>query len=238
MEILTPLPSFALPATLALLLTWLLLRVRQHLAGKRHRRERREALDTVAAWPPEAARVLTTSERQAYDLLKRAMPGYLVLGQVPLARFIRVSTRHSYADWLQRVGSLSADLLLCDSGSRVLAVVDIRPASETERGSRRHERMAKVMRAAHIHVHVWREGSLPTPAEVRAAMAHVSGPAAQGIKAPASRPMPLIPVGDISELLAEGDQAALEAAFDGNEPVPSGFYDEEEATAEARGGVS
>ena len=234
MEILNPLSSFALPATLALLLTWLLLRVRQHMAGKRARRERRDALDTIAAWPPEAARVLTITERQAYDLLKRAMPGYLVLGQVPLARFIRVPSRHSYSEWLQRVGALSADLLLCDAGSRVLAVVDIRPATESERSRRRHERMARVMRAANIHVHVWREGALPSAAEVRTAMTHVLGPAASGMKTSSSRPMPFIPVAEISEVLAEGDRAALEASFDASmEPVPSGFYDEIE-TAEAR----
>lgn len=228
--------SFALPATLALLLTLLLFRMRQRVIEKRERKERRDALDTVAAWPPEAARVLTITERQAYDLLKRAMPGYLVLGQVPLSRFIRVPARHSYNEWLQRVGALSADLLLCDAGSRVLAVVDIRPSTESERSRRRHERMARVMRAANVHVHVWREGALPSAAEVRTAMAHVSGPATAGIKGTSSRPMPLIPVAEMSELLADGDRAAMEGAFDPSmEPVPSGFYDEmEPEPAEAR----
>ena len=108
------------------------------------------AVDTLVGWPPESARVLTIVERQAYDLLRRALPGFLVLAQVPLARFIRVPTRHSYVQWLQRVGSLSADLLLCDAGSRVLAVVDIRPVQESERAKRRHERMARVLRAAGI----------------------------------------------------------------------------------------
>ena len=234
MEVLDPIASFALPATVLLLLTLLAVRLRQRSVDKRVRRERQDALDTVGAWPPEAARVLTITERQAYDLLKRAMPGYLVLGQVPLARFIRVPSRHSYSEWLQRVGALSADLLLCDAGSRVLAVVDIRPASESERSRRRHERMARVMRAANIHVHVWREGALPTAAEVRTAMAHVMGPAAAGLRTSNSRPMPFIPVAEMSEVLAEGDQAALEASFDASmEPVPSGFYDEVEA-AEAR----
>jgi hypothetical protein len=114
--------------------------------------------------------------------------GNLVLGQVPLSRFIRVPARHSYSDWLQRVGALSADLLLCDAGSRVLAVVDIRPATESERSRKRHERMAKVMRAANIHVHVWREGALPTASEVRTAMAHTMAPAAPGMKTTTSRP--------------------------------------------------
>ena len=234
MEVLDPIASFALPATVLLLLTLLAVRLRQRFVDRRERRERQDALDTVGAWPPEAARVLTITERQAYDLLKRAMPGYLVLGQVPLARFIRVPSRHSYNEWLQRVGSLSADLLLCDSGSRVLAVVDVRPATESERSRRRHERMARVMRAANIHVHVWREGALPSAAEVRTAMTHLLGPAAAGMKASHSRPMPFIPVAEISEVLAEGDRAALEASFDASmEPVPSGFYDDIEA-AETR----
>jgi Protein of unknown function (DUF2726) len=234
MEVLDPIASFALPATVLLLLTLLAVRVRQRISDRRERRERRDALDTLAAWPPEAARVLTITERQAYDLLKRAMPGYLVLGQVPLARFIRVPARHSYSEWLQRVGALSADLLLCDAGSRVLAVVDIRPATESERSRKRHERMAKVMRAANIHVHVWREGALPTAAEVRTAMAHTMAPAAPGMKTTNSRPMPLIPVAEMSEVLAEGDRAAMEGAFDPSmEPVPSGFYDEIEP-ADAR----
>ena len=234
MEFLDPIASFALPASLLLLLSWLAVRMRQRVSDRKVRREKLDALDTLAAWPPEAARVLTITERQAYDLLKRSMPGYLVLGQVPLARFIRVPARHSYNEWLQRVGSLSADLLLCDSGSRVLAVVDIRPATESERSRRRHERMARVMRAANIHQHVWREGALPSAAEVRTAMTHVLGPAATGMKAGNSRPMPLIPIAEMSELLADGDRNAMEGSFDPSmEPVPSGFYDEIE-TADAR----
>jgi hypothetical protein len=214
-----------------LLLTWLVMRWRSRQSA---RSSRREALDTVADWPPEAARVLSITERQAYDLLKRAMPGYLVLGQVPLSRFVRVPARHSYGDWLQRVGSLSADLLICDSGSRVLAVIDIRNPEESARSSRRHERMARVLRAANIRVHEWREGQLPSVSEVRHTMAHVLAPAKPGLK-PAlptiSRPMPLIPVADIEDALSDGDRAAVEAAFDpAMEPVPSGFYDEIEAT--------
>lgn len=225
------LPSLAAPLSVLLLLTWLLMRLRSRQTSAA---ARREALDTVADWPPEAARVLSITERQAYDLLKRAMPGYLILGQVPLSRFVRVPARHSYSEWLQRVGSLSADLLICDSGSRVLAVIDIRSPEESARSRRRHERMARVLRAANIRVHDWREGQLPTVTEVRHAMAHVLQPAKPGIKPAAptsSRPMPLIPVAEIEEMLSDGDRAAAEAAFDPSmEPVPSGFYDEIEAT--------
>jgi hypothetical protein len=230
MDSLFPNASLALPATVLLLLAWLAMRVRQRQA---QRGQNREALDTVASWPPEAARVLTIAERQAYELLRRSMPGFLVLAQVPLSRFIRVPARHSYVDWLQRVGSLSADLLLCDAGSRVLAVIDIRSPGESERSRRRHEHMARVLRKAGVHVITWSEDALPALAEVRHAMTAVVGgsvvaaAAAKAATPVTSRPMPLIPVPDIAEVLSEGDRAAFENQFDpAMEPVPSAFFEE------------
>lgn len=225
MELSSPIATLALPAAALLLLSWLALRLRQRQNTRRG--AARDALDTVAGWPPEASRVLTINERQAYDLLRRAMPGFLVLAQVPLSRFLRVPARHSYAEWLARVGSLSADLMLCDSGSRVLAVIDVRAQQESDRGRRRHDRMARVLRAAGIHVFTWREGELPTPVEVRNALIKLVSPEQAQVKPSASKPMPLIPVADIAEVLADGDRAALEADFDPRmEPVPSTFFDD------------
>lgn len=214
-------------ALLLLVLLWAFARAR----GRRERQRRAalDALDTVAAWPPEAARVLTVDERQAYELLKRAMPGFMILAQVPLSRFVRVPARHPYAEWLRRAGNLSADLLLCDAGSRVLAVIDIRTAGESERGRKRHERMARVLRAAGLQVFTWREGQLPAAPEVRAVMAKLVGPLAPAVPArppSASRPVPLIPVPDMAEVLAAGDRAAVDNNDPAHEPVPSAFMDD------------
>jgi Protein of unknown function (DUF2726) len=228
MDFLTPISALALPGTALLLLALMVIRLQQrHQQQRGNARDARDALDTVASWPPEAARILTIDERQAYDLLRRAMPGFMVLAQVPLSRFIRVPPRHSYADWLQRVGSLSADLLLCDAGSRVLAVIDIRAAEESVRGRRRHERMARVLSAAGIRVFTWREAALPAVAEVRHILAPLIGTAPAGVKPTPSRPMPLIPVAEMAEILAEGDRASLVGALDpAHEPVPSAFFDD------------
>lgn len=226
MNLFDPNTSPALVAAVLLLLTLVALRLRQRQSNRRP--TNREELDTVQGWLPESARIMSIHERQAYDLLRRALPGFLVLAQVPLSRFLRVPTRHSYNEWLQRVGSQNADLLLCDSGSRVLAVIDIRAPEESGRSRRRHERLARVLKAAGIRVFTWREGDLPSLAEVRSVLGAELAPqqASQETKATASRPMPLIPVADIQELLAEGDQMAYDAAM---EPVPSGFYEEEAA---------
>ena len=194
-------------------------------------RARPQELDTVAAWPPEAARVMTTREREAYELIRRALPGFTVLAQVPLSRFVRVPPRHEVADWMQRVGQLSADLLICDGVSRVLAVVDIRSTAETDRAKRRHDRLGRVLRAAGVRVHVWQDASLPSVIEVRselgASLAARPG-TAQAAKAEltpqaaaASGATPLIPVAEIAEILADGD-----AQDHSMEPVPSGFFEE------------
>lgn len=217
----------ALLAALLLLLSLLAWRRRAARPGARRSAKARDALDTVADWPPESARVMSVHERRAYAALQRALPGLIVLAQVPLARFLRVPTRHSYNDWLQRAGSLNADLLICDAGSRVLAVVDIRSPSETERSRRRHERLARVLKAAKIRVYTWREGELPTMSELRASLARdllpADAPAPQAAPQPtASKPMPLIPVPDIAEVLADGD-----LQYDGSqEPVPSAFFED------------
>jgi hypothetical protein len=226
-----PLSTAALAASVILLLSLVAVRLRQR-GGRSRRSPRQDALDTVASWPPEAARVLTATENQAFDLLKRAMPGFLVLAQVPLSRFLRVPARQSHAEWMHRVGSLSADLLVCNGGSRVLAVIDIRPADQTERSRRRHERMARVLKAAGIEVQVWSEDRLPSASEVRSLFGSVlerSAGVASQTKATPSRPMPLIPVAEMEELLMHGDAAAQDTSY---EPVPSAFFDEFEPAAQ------
>lgn len=224
MNFLDPTSSAALAMAVVLLLSLLVVRMRQRSVGRRGAPVR-DALDTVAGWPPETARVLSIHERQAYDLLRRGLPGFLILAQVPLSRFLRVPTRHSYNDWLQRVGGLSADLLICDSGSRVLAAIDIRSSQETERSRRRHERLARVLKAAGVRVYTWREGELPGLSDIRTSIANdLMPPAESPMKVNASKAMPLIPVPQIEEVLAEGDALSYDG---GMEPVPSGFYDEE-----------
>jgi len=128
-----------------------------------------DGLDTLAAWQPQATRVLSTAERLAYGVLVRALPDYIVFAQVPLARFIRVPTRHSYAEWVQRVGQLSPDLLVCDSSSQVVCAVDIQPpqSQSSERAKKRQDRLRRVLKAAEIPLHVWIEGALPTPEAAR-----------------------------------------------------------------------
>jgi Protein of unknown function (DUF2726) len=219
-----PTAAIALTAALVLLLSVVIMRRRP--LRSRNRPSHDDSLDTVASWPPEAARVLTAAERKAFEIVSKALPAQMVLAQVPLSRFLRVPTRHSYSQWVSRVGCLNADLLICDPGSRVLAVVDIRPANQSARGRQRHARMSRVLRAAQISVLTWPETSLPSIAEVRTQMIPLLQDTSNGKLEGAtssSRPLPLIPVAEMEEILAHGDALAQDTAM---EPVSSTLFDD------------
>jgi len=123
-----------------------------------------ERLDTLAGWPPEPTRILRSSERLAFSTLKLALPGYLILAQVPLARFLSVPKRNSYAEWMRRLGNQCVDFVVCDVTSQVVAVVEVRPPMEQldEKVKVRLERVARSLKAAKIPLHVWNEERLPT----------------------------------------------------------------------------
>jgi hypothetical protein len=128
-----------------------------------------ESLDTLMAWQPSPTRVLSVQECQAYVLLRRALPDHMILAQIPLARFLKVPTRHSYAEWLRRAGQLCVDLVVCDPNSQVVGVVEIRQAEgmDSDRAKKRQARKDRVLQAAGIPLHVWREDLLPTAAVAR-----------------------------------------------------------------------
>ena len=123
----------------------------------------RDDMDTVASWPPECTRLLTGGERSAHEVLVKALPECMIFAQVPLARFIKVPRRHSYAEWLTRVGHLCADFVLCDRASMVFGVVMLQSARDSERSDRRRARMSRVLKAAGVKVFQWREAALPSP---------------------------------------------------------------------------
>jgi len=221
MNLLDPPAAVVLFGAIALLLTALWLR-------RRHRAPRvavaDETLDTVQAWPPQAVRVMTLGERQAYEVLRRALPGHVVLAQVPLSRFISVPTRFPYAQWLQRAGRLGVDLLVCDFSSRAVAAVEVRTADESARSAKRHQRLVEVLRAAGVTVHEWNEDDVPSVAEARELFFPKASVAAADEVAVTPGGRAMIPVAEIQELLAHGDTTD----YGQLEPVPSAFFEDED----------
>lgn len=126
-----------------------------------------DRLDTVIGWPPQPTRVLSTQERLAFGILARALPEYMILAQVPLARFLNVPRRNSYADWLRRIGNQCADFVVCDMAAQVIAVVEIQAPQAGDRARKRLTRMQRTLKAAKLPLLMWTENALPTPDTAR-----------------------------------------------------------------------
>jgi hypothetical protein len=191
---------------------------------------------TSTPWPPEVTRLLTGGERAAHDTLVKALPECMIFSQVPLARFIRVGRRHSYAEWLTRVGHLSADFLICDRASLVIGVVSLRAMQESERAERRRARMTRVLKAAGIKVFLWREQAIPTPEAARDQIVQRTGvpdatPSPMTIDAPQAQRPPATRNGKIPvpEVVIEptADEPRLEPPsstwFDDLDSAPTGL---------------
>ena len=226
-----------LTSTTSLLIsTLLLLSVlwsRRREAGAQRDAKRLQFLDTVQAWPPQAVRVMTLPERQAYELLRRAVPrNFMVLAQVPLSRFISVPTENPHTQWLNRAGRLSVDLMVCDSSSRVVAAIEVRSNDESKRTLNRHERLAKVLKAASVPVHVWVDAALPTLRDVRQLFLGSTRDEAAAL--PESDDRRLLPLPEIHEMLANGDAYHLNHR---HEPVSSGFFDDLDLVQRAEAGA-
>ena len=219
MNLLDPTAAAALLFAFALLLAAIWLRRRQ--AAPRPIAPD-ESLDTVQAWPPQAVRVMTLGERQAFEIVRRALPGHVVLAQVPLSRFISVPTRFPYSQWLHRAGRLGVDLLVCDFSSRAVAAIEVRTADESARSAKRHQRLVEVLRAAGVTVHEWNEDELPSVTQARALFLPKAGTDAAAEIAVTPGGRALLPVAEIQEMLADGDATD----YGQLEPVPSGFFED------------
>lgn len=222
-----------LAALLAVLILLVLLRrsrrssqpaARKQAAG--HPERRLEAVDTVAGWPPQVTRMLSVPERRAMAVLRDALPDCMILAQVQLARFLKVPERYSYADWMRRVGHVSVDFLVCDLAANVVAAVELREAGaeESEKARKRHIRMDRVLAAAGIKVHVWRESTLPSATKARELILGSPAAAASGRESAPLKMPGAVPVGETTDIYGKDDAVDPRAStwFDDLPPTNPG----------------
>ena len=215
----------------ALLIGWFWLR-RRGAAGTSQPTAPSERIDTITGWPPQATRVLSARERVAFGTLVRALPEYMVLAQVPLSRFLSVPKRHSYADWLRRVGYQCVDFAVCDMAAQVVAVVELQAegGQPSERARKRLTRISRSLQAANIPLLIWRADALPSTSAAREAI--LPKPAATPFTTEMPTGAPAAAAASVGALPAFNpfDEAGRDSTQDETiellEPPPSTWFDD------------
>ena len=189
-----------------------------------------EYMDTVGGWKPRVTRLMKPAEKQAFDTLRRALPDSLVLSQVPLSRFLKVGTANSYSEWLRRVGTQCADLLVCDNQSKVLAAIEVRDpkAYLSPRAVQRNERKAKSLKAAGIALHLWELDALPSEEQVCALFYSSSSPVS-----PLSSAVASLPDSRMRGITVEFNDAPPSTWFDEMDSSPATLNESESGTPKA-----
>lgn len=186
-------PINVIGAVVAVLALWLVARL---LLGRRSESGNPE-VDTLAG-SPTATRPLSAGERKAYRLLHRATPpNYILMSQVAIARFVKVSHRTSYRAWYDKIGHRCVDFLICDAEGEAVVVIELDEVNGNGTSyDKVVQRKARVLSAAQVPILHWRSADLPSVSAAReqielAELGHTSSRP----KTPVSGLVPLAPKG-------------------------------------------
>ncbi len=122
-------------------------------------------------WPFYAKKPLSQPEQILYFRLIEALPEHIVLAQVQLSRFLGVKKGHNYQSWSNRINRMSADFVVCNKDSSILAVIELDDAThqKTERQAA-DAKKNKAFEAAEIRIIRWQTKSMPDVSTIKSAL--------------------------------------------------------------------
>lgn len=125
------------------------------------------------AWPLEVRKtVLSQPEQVLYGRLVQALPQNLVFAQVQLSRFLEVRRGVPRQGWFNRISQLSADFLILNPDTSVVAAIELDEASHGSPSRRDADaRKTRALQSAGVKLIRWHVKSLPDEASIRAAIA-------------------------------------------------------------------
>ena len=137
------------------------------------RPRRRDGRGRDRPWPLDPApTILSEPEQVLYRRLMEALPEYLVLPQVQLARALRFKRgQRDRAVW-NRISQLSIDFLIARPDTSIVAAVELDDSSHL-RGDRQDAdaRKGHALESAGVPLIRWRVGKMPEVAAIKSAVA-------------------------------------------------------------------
>ncbi len=119
-------------------------------------------------WPFYPRKPLSAPEQVLYFRLIKALPEHIVLGQVQLSRLLGVKKGNNTQAWLNRINRMSADFVVCNKDSTVVAVIELDDATHNgEKSQQRDAKKDKALAAAGIKVYRWQAKAIPDESQIK-----------------------------------------------------------------------
>ena len=122
-------------------------------------------------WPFYQRKPLSAPEQILYFRLAKALPDHIILGQVQLSRLLGVKKGNNAQAWLNRINRMSADFVVCNKDSSIVAVIELDDASHNgEKRQQADAKKDKALAAAGITIHRWQAKAIPDETQIKTAL--------------------------------------------------------------------
>ena len=119
-------------------------------------------------WPFYAKKPLSQPEQVLYFRLIQTLPEHIILAQVQLSRLLGVKKGNNYQSWSNRINRMSADFVVCNKDSSIVAVIELDDATH-----QREDRQAadakkdRALASADVRIVRWQAKSIPDVATIQ-----------------------------------------------------------------------
>lgn len=114
------------------------------------------------AWPFYAKKPLSQPEQVLYFRLVQALPEHIILAQVQLSRLLGVKKGNNYQAWFNRINRMSADFVVCNKDSSIVAVIELDDATHQKEDRQAADaKKDKALASANVRVIRWQSRAIP-----------------------------------------------------------------------------
>lgn len=120
------------------------------------------------AWPFYAKKPLSQPEQVLYFRLVQALPEHIILAQVQLSRLLGVKKGNNYQAWFNRINRMSADFVVCNKDSSIVAVIELDDATHQKEDRQAADaKKDKALTLANVRVIRWQAKAIPDVANIQ-----------------------------------------------------------------------
>lgn len=140
-------------------------------------------------WPFYAKKPLSQPEQVLYFRLVQALPEHIVLAQVQLSRLLGVKKGNNYQAWFNRINRMSADFVVCNKDSSIVAVIELDDATHQKEDRQAADaKKDKALISADIRIVRWQAKTIPDIATIQSTL--IPNIAVKRDAPQAARPLP------------------------------------------------